>query len=283
MLILRVAAERFSDGQRIGLPGGEIMTISRRAFTLIELLVVIAILALLMSILMPSLHQARKQARAVACLSNLKQWSYIWQMYTDDSNGKFNPGATTSSEAANDWLVLLLPYYQDRDALTLCPAATRPMVVAGEFATRAWSWDRQGWSNLKQKETIDTGSYGENEWICNRTPAEYWRNRNTIKTPEMVPLFFDCAYVDAYPNATAGPPAIEGDMTGLNEWVLVCLDRHMGCVNYLFADLSLRKVGLKGLWTFKWNRTFNAANPWTKAGGVEPQDWPAWMRSFKDY
>ncbi len=54
-----------------------------------------AIIALLMSILMPSLHRARKQARAVACLSNLKQWSYIWHMYTEDSNVEFNTGGTT--------------------------------------------------------------------------------------------------------------------------------------------------------------------------------------------
>jgi len=259
------------------------MTAKRRGFTLIELLVVIAIIALLMSILMPSLQRVRKQARSVACLSNLKQWSLIWQMYTDDSNGKYNSGGTAGGDAANDWLVVLMPYYQDRGKLTLCPAATRPMVIAGDFATRAWSWDRQGWANLKQKETIDYGSYGENEWICNRPAEPYWRNRNTIKDPGAVPLWFDCGYVDVYPNSGASPPQIEGDMAGLNEWILVCMNRHSGYVNYLFADLSLRKVGLKELWGFKWSRTFNFRNAWTKAGGVQSGDWPLWMRGFKDF
>src|SRR4030042_2068556 len=129
---------------------------------------VIAIIALLMSILMPSLQRVRKQARAGACMSNLKQWSIIWHLYTEDSNGKFNTGGTAGGNAANDWLVLLVAYYQDRGGLTPCPPATPPMVIQGDFATRAWSWDRQGWANLMQKETIDMGSYGQNEWICDR-------------------------------------------------------------------------------------------------------------------
>jgi hypothetical protein len=61
------------------------------------------------------------------------------------------------------------------------------------------------------------------------------------------------------------------------------MNRHSGYVNHLFADLSLRKVGLKELWGFKWNRTFNYRNAWTKAGGVQPGDWPQWMRGFKDF
>jgi hypothetical protein len=48
-------------------------------------------------------------------------------------------------------------------------------------------------------------------------------------------------------------------------------------------DSSVRKVGLKELWTLKWHRKFNTANRWTRAGGVQPEDWPEWMRNFKDY
>jgi hypothetical protein len=54
-------------------------------------------------------------------------------------------------------------------------------------------------------------------------------------------------------------------------------------VNGLFLDWSVRKVGLKELWTLKWNRQYDTTNVWTKAGGVQPDDWPEWMRNFKDY
>jgi prepilin-type N-terminal cleavage/methylation domain-containing protein/prepilin-type processing-associated H-X9-DG protein len=259
------------------------MRTAKRGFTLIELLVVIAIIALLMAILTPTLHRVRKQARSVACLSNLRQWGYIWHMYTEDSDGHFNTGQSTGGPAANDWLVLLMPYYRERGQLTLCPSARLPMVSPGRFAFRAWSWDRQGWGNLREKETPDTGSYGQNEWICDREGDDYWRNRNRIARPDTVPLFFDCGYVDAWPRHTAGPPAYEGDTTGYNEWAVLCMNRHAGTVNYLFADTSTRRVGLKELWTLKWHRSFDTANAWTSAGAVEPTDWPAWMSGFRDY
>ena len=60
----------------------------RQGFTLIELLVVIAIIALLMAILIPALNQAREQAKAVICQSNLHQWGAIFLMYTDDNDGR---------------------------------------------------------------------------------------------------------------------------------------------------------------------------------------------------
>jgi prepilin-type N-terminal cleavage/methylation domain-containing protein/prepilin-type processing-associated H-X9-DG protein len=63
----------------------------------------------------------------------------------------------------------------------------------------------------------------------------------------------------------------------------LCINRHDGTVNALFLDWSVRSVGLKELWTLKWHGGFDTAGPWTRAGGVNPEDWPPWMRKFKDY
>jgi prepilin-type processing-associated H-X9-DG protein len=62
-----------------------------------------------------------------------------------------------------------------------------------------------------------------------------------------------------------------------------CIERHVGGTNGLFMDWSVRKIGLKELWTLKWHREYNTRGPWTKAGGARPEDWPEWMRRFKDY
>lgn len=64
-------------------------TIAFRGFTLIELLVVISIIALLISILLPSLRNAREAARGALCLSNQRQASFAAMAYAVDHDAAF--------------------------------------------------------------------------------------------------------------------------------------------------------------------------------------------------
>jgi prepilin-type N-terminal cleavage/methylation domain-containing protein/prepilin-type processing-associated H-X9-DG protein len=72
-------------------------------------------------------------------------------------------------------------------------------------------------------------------------------------------------------------------LANLKQMNRVCVNRHDGFVNSVFADWSVRKVGLKELWTLKWHPQFDTNGPWTRAGGARQGDWPDWMRNFKEY
>jgi prepilin-type N-terminal cleavage/methylation domain-containing protein/prepilin-type processing-associated H-X9-DG protein len=81
----------------------------RRGFTLVELLVVVGIIAVLVSILLPTLSAAREQARAVQCASNMRQWGMAFQMYAGQFNGELAWKSTgggdgdTAADAIGIW------------------------------------------------------------------------------------------------------------------------------------------------------------------------------------
>jgi len=90
----------------------------RTGFTLIELLVVVAIIAVLISILVPSLKAAREQAKAIVCQSNLRQIGVGIGMYLfSDSNGVYPPYANPTgwplANRPHQWWPLIGRYVGD--------------------------------------------------------------------------------------------------------------------------------------------------------------------------
>lgn len=262
-----------------------------KGFTLVELLVVISIIALLMAILMPSLQKAREQAKDVVCKSNLREWGTIWSMYAANNDGMMNESTFAvfggGSRKRAMWMDCLRPYYEN-PKLRLCPAATKGQMRMGSSKTRWFlSTDDAGW------ETIgDYGSYGINRGCCNpprkytnvgtgQWPAKiFWRSVD-VRGASQVPLFLDAVFCFALPGEYDRPPAIKDDRLAYGQMWVYCIDRHGGRVNSLFLDMSVRPIGLKHLWEYKWHRQFNTNGPWTETGGATPARWPPWMKDMR--
>jgi prepilin-type N-terminal cleavage/methylation domain-containing protein len=62
---------------------------TRRAFTLVELLVVISIIAVLLSMLLPSIGKAKQQAKRIECLNKLRQTGTVTHLYIGDNDEMF--------------------------------------------------------------------------------------------------------------------------------------------------------------------------------------------------
>jgi len=249
----------------------------RKGFTLIELLVVIAIIALLMSILMPTLAKARKMTRAVMCAAQEKQWGSFFTMYTDDFEGSFMGGRNDGS----NWWAVLEPYYKDR-SLLCCPMANDRDKTTwkgyGNYGTWGPEWFPPGnWY----------GSYGINEWICNPRPlgeeekpmygiyAKYWRSVN-VKGQSKIPLLADALWDQAWAEAFDAIPSFAGEVefVGGDDMGHFCVNRHDGFINMLFMDYTVRKVHLRDIWPQKWNRLTDTEECPTE------YDYPIWLQKL---
>lgn len=297
---------------RSSIVNGKFSIVDQGAFTLIELLVVISVIALLMAVLFPALSRARKQAKAVVCQSRLRQWGMALAMYAEDNQGRF---PATQGGVDGFWL-LRGAFISDQDPngpqdsfhhfhtkdIACCPAATQPFgdghFSAGGTGTSFGLSNFGGFDGtpgsafgaweITSPAPAFRGSYGLNQYLFRSfhklsvTVSTFDLDVLSLRGRADIPVLLDAVTPGTFTFETCPPPATgEGESGGNMQ--NFCMNRHDAGVNGLFLDWSVRKVGLKELWTLYWYKEFDRAGPWTKAGGVTPDMWPEWMRDMKDY
>ena len=170
----------------------------RSAFTLTELIVVAATVAMLMGLLLPSLSRARRQAKRVACASNLRQLGQAFHMYAVDYDGSAMPMAY--------WRTWPVTYWYGQDG-TACVDQTKgfvwPYLHSDLREHGLYECPEQPLGSIEELQGAAgsvTTTYGYNGYFLSpptvpgwaaQIGQRPWQNLDTMTEPQEVFVFAD--------------------------------------------------------------------------------------------
>ena len=245
-----------------------------KGFTLIELLVVIAVLALLLSVIMPSLAKAKELARRTVCLSHQGQLGLICVTYAHENEDWFpdynvHPGPNVVSNQSGDprivfdgwngdarsvWVGYVADYtvevstdvfYCPSDKIIVIENVWPTHPVGGSYFTGYAYWGN--WAYY-------TGSHFEPLWGSILKPA---KKTSTIKTSAIVPLWGD--WVQYFSGQVTGKP---WDVTHTR------YGRGLGYMSAEALGMNASYADGSAHWCNYKSEEFSAAFQWT----------PSWIR-----
>jgi prepilin-type N-terminal cleavage/methylation domain-containing protein/prepilin-type processing-associated H-X9-DG protein len=222
-------------------------------FTLLELLVVIAVIAILASILLPTLARARTKAEGLSCLNNTRQLGLAWMLYADEHNGRlpYNVGSDSGNRgiAARtdlnwvnnimDWEVTansdntntltitraaLAPYANKALKVYKCPADT---VLSREQTSAGWAARLRSYSmNAMVGDAGEASSSG-----LNRNNPNYVQFFSLATIPKPMNIF---VFLDEHPDSINDGYFLNKAYS--SQWIDLPASYHNGAANFSYAD-----------------------------------------------